>query len=291
LARGHAVTALLRPGGRGEALARLGARCLAVDLLDRTAVARAVAGHDAVVNLATHMRASAGRMLLPGAWRQNDRLRRHGAANLAEAALAGGAARYVQESFALAYPDRGAAWIDESTPLAPGRYNRSLLDAEAAAARFAEGGGAGIVLRFAAFYGPDAMQVRSYADALRRGWAALPGGADRFISSVSHDDAAAAVVAAVLEAPAGVYTVADDEPVTRAVYFGVLAQCLGLAPPRFLPDRAAPLLGSLGRTLARSLRLSNRRLKEATGWRARLPSVREGWPATVAEMRAAGLRL
>jgi hypothetical protein len=37
----------------------------------------------------------------------------------------------------------------------------------------------------------------------------------------------------------------------------------------------------LGLSLARSLRVSNRRFKEATGWAPRYPSVREGWPASV----------
>lgn len=101
--------------------------------------------------------------------------------------------------------------------------------------------------------------------ALRKGWAALPGGPDRYISSVSHDDAATAVAAA-LNAPAGVYTVVDDEPVHRVVYFGSLAEDLGLKPPRFLPGWATPLFGSAGEAMARSLRLSNRKLKGATGW-------------------------
>jgi hypothetical protein len=38
---------------------------------------------DAIVNLATHLPPSTARMLLPGAWRENDRLRRDAAAILA----------------------------------------------------------------------------------------------------------------------------------------------------------------------------------------------------------------
>jgi hypothetical protein len=38
------------------------------------------------------------RALLPGVWRKNDRLRRSASAILAEAALAGGAQRFIQES-------------------------------------------------------------------------------------------------------------------------------------------------------------------------------------------------
>lgn len=142
------------------------------------------------------------------------------------------------------------------------------------------------MLRFAASYGPDAMQVRSYIDTLRRGWAALPGAPQRFISSVSHDDAASAVVAA-LDAPDGIYTVADDEPVRRAEYFGSLAGDLGLKPPRFLPRWTTPLFGSVGDAMSRSLRLSNRKLKRETRWAPVFPSVREGWPAMLRQMKEA----
>jgi nucleoside-diphosphate-sugar epimerase len=283
LAEGHKVTALSRPGASAPAWPA-GVSAAVGDLFDPPALARAVAGHDAVVNLATHMPKTAFRMLFRRAWRANDRIRREGAGNLAAAALAGGATRFVQESFALAYPDRGGAWIGEDTPLAPARYNRTVLDAEAAAARFAADGRIGVVLRFAAFYGPDAMQVRAYVDGVRKGFALLPGARDGFVSSIAHDDAAAAVAAA-LDAPSGAYNAADDEPVTRAVYFGALAEALGVPAPRFLPGWTTPLLGTAASTLARSLRISNRKLRSATGWRPKHPGVRQGWPATVAEMQ------
>jgi hypothetical protein len=66
------------------------------------------------------------------------------------------------------------------------------------------------VPRFAAFYGPDAFQVRDMIRLVRKDWAALPGAADAYVSSVSHDDAASAVFAA-LALPAGTYNVVDDE--------------------------------------------------------------------------------
>jgi nucleoside-diphosphate-sugar epimerase len=257
-----------------------------VDLFDVDELKQAVAGHDAVINLATHMPSASWKMLFRTAWRLNDRLRREGVANVVEAALHCRVGTLVQESFALTYPDRGDDWIDERTALDPSAYNMTVVDAEKSVDKFSAGGGRGVVLRFAAFYGPDAMQVKSYINTLRMGWAALPGGPDRYISSVSHDDAAAAVVAA-LNVPSGAYTVADDEPVLRAVYFGSLARDLGLKPPRFLPSWATPLFGSAGEAMARSLRLSNRKLRNATGWTPRFPSVRDGRPPMLAQMRDA----
>ncbi|WP_242352042.1 NAD(P)-dependent oxidoreductase [Anaeromyxobacter sp. SG64] len=279
LAAGHEVTAVARAPEARERLVRAGANAIALDLLDPAAVRRAVAGHEIVVNLATHI-PSPGRMLLPFAWRENDRLRREASANLCEAALAGGASRFVQESFALVYEDAGDAWVAERSRIRPVRYNRSVLDAERAAARFASHGGAGVVLRFAAFYGPDASHLRPLLAAARRGFAALPGAGDAFISSISHDDAASAVVAA-LRVPLGVYDVADDEPVRRREYFDLLAAALGVPPPRLLPPWVKLVSGSLGELLARSLRISNWKLREAAGWAPRYPSVREGWAATI----------
>jgi nucleoside-diphosphate-sugar epimerase len=287
LARGHSVTIAARPGHAHSHAAQAGVTPVAADLFDRDTLRRAVEGHDAVINLATHMPSSAWKMVFRSAWRVNDRLRSEGVTNLVEAARSQGITKFVQESFALAYPDRGDDWIDEDTALEPADYNRTVLDAERAVAEFSSRGGTGIVLRFAAFYGPDAMQVQSYISSLRRGWAALPGGPHRFISSISHDDAAAAV-AAVLDAPKGVYTVTDDEPVRRREFFGSLAANLRLKPPRFLPLWTAPLFGSVGDAMARSLRLSNRKLKAQTRWTPRYPSVRDGWPAILREMASNG---
>jgi 2-alkyl-3-oxoalkanoate reductase len=190
----------------------------------------------------------------------------------------------LRRAVAPTYPDSGDRWIDETTPLEPSDYNRTVLDAEEAATTFSGDDRAGVVLRFAAFYGPDATQVKGYIDGLRRGLVVLPGGPDRYISSIAHDDAASAVVAAIT-ASAGAYNVTDDEPVTRAAFFGSLADNLGLRQPRFLPAWATVLFGSVGEAAARSLRLCNRKLKEETGWAPRFPSVREGWPATLAEMK------
>ncbi|HKC44404.1 MAG TPA: NAD(P)H-binding protein [Burkholderiales bacterium] len=283
VAAGHQVSAIGRAPDKRAALERLGAVPVDADLFAPDALRRAVAGHAVVINLATHLPSGFG-MFLPGAWRENDRVRRIGAANLADAAIAAGAERFVQESFAPAYPDRGDEWIDERTPLKPVRYNRSVVDAERAAERFAQSGRIGVVLRFAAFYGPDAWQTLDMIRYVRRGWAPIPASPASFFSSVSHDDAAAAVVAA-LRVPAGAYNVVDDEPVRRREYFDTLAAALGVAPPTLPPAWAAHLFGSLGEMAARSLRISNRKLRAESDWRPADRSVREGWQRVVAALR------
>jgi 2-alkyl-3-oxoalkanoate reductase len=282
---GHQVTAVARTAEKAKGVERAGARPVAVDLFDAAGVRRALAGHDAVINLATHIPRSTTAMLLPWAWRENDRIRREASAILVDAALAQGVGRFVQESFAPMYPDCGDDWIDEEVPPQPARYNRSTLDAERSAARFTHAGGTGVVLRYAGFYGPDAAHVPDLIRFTRRGMAALPGRPEAYFSSVSHDDAASAAVAA-LGVPAGIYNVADDEPLRRAEFAAVVAASLGAPPPTPQPAWMARLMGSLGELLSRSVRISNRAFREAAGWSPRWPSLREGWPAMLAEMGA-----
>ncbi|SRR6266542_287077 len=288
VAGGHRVTAVGRSAERLAALERQGATTSRVDLFDPGMLRAAVAGCDAILNLATHMPKTTTRMLFPGAWAENDRLRRIGSANLVDAALTENVRRFVQESFAPAYPDRGDQWIDEDTPIQPAGYNRTIADAEASAARFTQrSGGAGIVLRFGAFYGPDSRFLRDMIRVVRRGWVPMPGAPESFLSPISHDDAATAAVAA-LEVGAGTYNVVDDEPVTRREYFDTLAAVLGVPPPKFPPQWTVHLLGSAGELLSRSQRISNRKLKSQSGWAPKYPSVRESWRAVVSAMEKSG---
>ena len=287
VSEGHSVVAMVHGSRSHGALEAIGAAAVEADFFESKSLRRAAAGCDAVVNLATHMPANSLQMLRRSAWKENDAIRTRGSSNLVDAALAEGVGRFVQESFAPVYPDRGDRWIDESVPLRTIRYNRSVRDAEASAARFTKAGGAGVVLRFAAFYGPDSrFLIEAIGQFRKTGRAFYPGSPEAFVSSVHHDDAATAAAAA-LALPAGTYNVADDEPVTRRDYFESLAQALGMPPPKPFPWWARALLGSLGELLARSERISNRKLRAASAWAPRYRSVREGWPSVAAALPAA----
>lgn len=280
LRSGHTVTAAGRSPVKRRYLEQQGAQVVEADLFDLTAMRQAVRRHDAIVNLATHMPSSAKKMMLPLAWRENDRLRRVGSATIVEAALTEGVARVVQESFAPIYVDSGDAWIDELTPVKPARYNRSVLDAERNAARFAASGGTGVVLRFAALYGPDHLFLEML-DVIRKGWSPLPGEPTAYITSLAQDDAAMAVVAA-LGVPSGTYNVAEDQPLRRGEWVGSLAAAAGLPSPRFLPSWLTRLGGSAMRLLARSQRISNRKLRGRSNWAPRYRDPREAWSELVA---------
>jgi nucleoside-diphosphate-sugar epimerase len=101
------------------------------------------------------------------------------------------------------------------------------------------------------------------------------------VTTVARSPEKAAAVRAALAVPGGVYNVVDDEPLPRRAFYDSLAEALGVPPPKLLPAWVKVLAGSLGETTARSLRISNRKLRQASGWAPRYPSVREGWRSVV----------
>jgi nucleoside-diphosphate-sugar epimerase len=283
VAGGHEVTGVARSPEKADLLRSLGASPATVDLFDAGAVKDAVAGHEVVVNLATHIPPTT-RAAMPGAWRENERIRSTVPVHLVDAALATGAGRYVQEALAFIYADAGGEWVDEDAPVDGGSFNQGVHRAEEEAARFTAAGGTGVVLRFGLFHGPDSDQTLQAIALARKGMAMTLGPADAYLSIIEVHDAARAVVAA-LGAPAGIYNVVDDEPLTRRAYADALAAALGRTKPLRLPPQvAAKLGGSKTSLLARSERVRNARFKEATGWAPQHPSAREAWAAIVREV-------
>jgi len=279
---GHDVTAVGRTPDKRALLESEGARGVTLDLFDPEAVRNAVRGADAILNLATAVPPTGLRMFLAGSWHEMDRVRREVSTNLVEAALAGDTVeRLIQESFAPIYADGGQAWLDETAPAQPARYDRSALDAEANAERLTRAGRVGVVLRFGMLYGPYDAATDQLIDAIRRGWFPLFGRPEAYCSWVEHGDAAEAVVEA-LPVPAGIYNVVESQPLTRQDLGDGIARLLAVRPPRFLPPWAAHLGGVLGETLARSLRVSNRKLQQASGWAPRYRTALAGFAAIIA---------
>ena len=79
--------------------------------------------------------------------------------------------------------------------------------------------------------------------------------------------------------------VTDDEPLRRREFFDSLAAALGVRRPFIPPKWAAFVAGSLGEMMARSLRISNRKLRAESGWAPKYPSAREGWRAVAGELK------
>lgn len=294
---GHRVRTTARGEENSKLVRSLGAEPLEVDLYDAAAVRRAIAGSDAVLRLTTKI-PSLLRMGKRGAWTETNRLRTVGAGILVEAASLERIPIYVHESVVFVYADGGAEWLDEGarTDDSGATLLRAALDGEREAVRFTQAGGRGIVLRFGGFYGPDAPSTLETAQLLRRRMLPQVGRGANYMSSIYVADAGRAVAAA-LAVPAGTYNICDDAPAPFAEYLQVVAKSLGAPRPWRLPAALGPMLfGEVARFLFRSLRVSNRRFREAAGWRPEVTSVSEGWPRIAAQWglrtsaAAAGMR-
>jgi UDP-glucose 4-epimerase len=269
LARGHRVTGVTRSAAGRSLLEGLGARAVEAEVFDQPALESAFAGADIVINLLTHV-PPADRMALPGAWVENDRLRREASAVIARAAQAAGAGCLVQESLAFLYADGGDAWVDEGVPVAGGGTTTAALAAENNATQLFAGDK--VILRFGMFIGPDSHLSRADVENARKGLSPSVGRRDAYQPTLWLDDAGTAVAAAVI-APAGTYNVADGDPPTRAEIDAALAAVVGRDALRPAVDVIPPEL----EPLSRSQRVRSRKLQEASGWTARVRGGTDGW--------------
>jgi nucleoside-diphosphate-sugar epimerase len=277
LAAGHHVTVMARTAPASEHLRRLGAVPVTASLFDTDALRRAVAGHDVVLNLATHIPVGSA-AVRPAAWREDDRIRTEGSRTLVDAALHQGVGRFVQEAVAFIYPDRGDDWITERTVPAPNpRSQAATMAATAQASRFSEAGGVGVVLRFGLFYGPDPASLDALAR-VRAGKPVVLGRAGGWLSPVHPEDAAAAVVAA-LGCPAGIYNVCEP-PVRRSDWAAAIGTAAGRGPAKFYPALIQRLAGPRAEPLGRSLRVDSGAFTNATGWMPAHRSTSGGWGET-----------
>lgn len=266
LAAGHQVTGVTRSASGRERLEGLGAGAVEADVFDEESLRRAFDGADAVVNLLTHV-PSADRMGDPSAWAENDRIRNEASAAIARAAQAAHVKRLVQESIAFVYADGGDTWLDEDAPVVEGGVATSALAAERNARELFDGDS--VVLRFGVYMGPDSGSSQAALAAARNGVSVAAGPPDAYRPTIWLEDAAAAVAAA-LGVPAGTYNVVDTDPATNAEIDAALART---AQVEALGATKGPQDGPL----ARSLRLSNRRLRHASGWAPRLRAATEIW--------------
>lgn len=278
VAAGHSVTALARSDAKAAELAARGATPVRGSLFDTAHLATLFAGQDAIANLATALPATADFARF-SAWKENIRIRTEGSASVVDAALQAGVPRIVQESVSMIYRDRGGEWIDEDWATDDFPMAMSNHAAEASAQRFTAAGGVGVVLRFGWFYGRGAAHSEEFlALARKRGVAFMIGPPRSYLSSIHIEDGGRAIASA-LEAPAGVYNIVDDEPLTKRDWADALARAAGRKRYIRAPGSLALILGDNTTSLTRSLRVSNAWFKHLTGWAPQFPSAREGLAA------------
>lgn len=271
---GHQVTGVARTDQKAVVLRRLGATPVQVDLFDAAALKPAMAGHEVVANLATNV-PPLEQAMQPTAWDMHNRIRNEASVSLTRAAVEAGCQTFIQESITFPYADKGMEWIDEADAINCPAEMASSRMAEEQAEWFSQNGGQAIVLRFALFYAHDSSHTHAFQTAVRSGQSPFLGDPAGYMSHIHAEDAASAVVSA-LHAPAGIYNVAEDEPMSRRELAHIIAEIEGVAIPAPLEPMQGEVSGSL-EALMRSQRISNKHFKQTTGWAPQYPSIKEGW--------------
>lgn len=248
---GHSVIALTRSSEKAQILAKQCIEPAIADVFDPDAVKEIICRSkpDVVIEQLTALPKTYTRESMDAAAPFNRRLRLEGGANVLAGAQAAGVGRYLRQSIAF-WATPGSGLADEETALA--------LDASPAVAAdvrvvtelehklLAVPSIEGIILRYGFFYGtgtwfaPDgdaAVQVR-------RGQFPVVGNGQGVWSWLHIDDAAMATIAAAERGKAGIYLIADNEPLPVCKWLPVFAQWLdGPPPPHVSVDDALKTSG------------------------------------------------
>lgn len=199
LAAGHQLTGTTRSAARAAELEAAGVTAVVLDACDGDAVheAMSTARPDVVIHQLTDLPATRDPATYPAALAANARLRILATPNLAVAARAAGAQRFIAQSVAFAYAP-GATPREEGDPLdfAGGASKAVLLRGVVALEAVALGtpGLPGIVLRYGYLYGPGTW----YAARQGKGF-------------IHVDAAAQAALPAIGRGRAGIYNIAEDD--------------------------------------------------------------------------------
>lgn len=198
VAVGHTVIGTTRSSDRSEAIIKLGAQPVVIDIFNATAVhdAVVVAKPDAIIHQLTDLAFAPGTPQYEEGLKRNARIRVEGTANLVAAAKAAGVRRMIAQSVAWLYKPGPRARV-ETDPLTPAEgAATTTIDGVNALERAVLALPEGVVLRYGFFYGPGTWSPQR---------ASRP-------PAVHIDAAAQATALALTKAKPGIYNVGDDDP-------------------------------------------------------------------------------
>ena len=247
-ARGEDVTVLQRRPSE------LGLPEVLADVADGPAVARAVAGQDAVVHLAA-------KVDVTGPWPAYERANVWGTRQVLQACRDAGITRLVQVSSpSVAHAGASLVGVD-AEPAAPanarGPYARSKAISEAEALA-ADGTGAGplhvVAVRPHLVWGPgDTQLVGRVVDRARRGRLPVIGTGAVLVDTTYVDNAVDALIAALDHCPerhGEAFVISNGEPRPVAELFGDFCAAAGVARPRWhVPARLAVAAGGVAEAM------------------------------------------
>ncbi len=172
------------------------------------------------------------------------------------------------------YGDTGGAWVDETAQIGGGRrFARAEADAE-----WLNRGAR--VLRLPGIYGPG----RSALERVRDGSARMIDVSNQVFSRVHVDDIVQGCTK-VLNAEAGAYNLADDQPSSQNVVIIAACELLGVDPPPLQSLDEAQLSPMARAFYAENRRVANGKAKRVLGWQPRYPTYREGLAACLTALR------
>jgi nucleoside-diphosphate-sugar epimerase len=280
MVRGHEVIGTCHAPGNAERVRALGAKAIALDLLDPRAVRKAVleTEPDAIIHQATALADAHFSRSLDRSFAPTNRLRTEGTDALLAAAREAGVHRFAAQSFASFRHARvGGPVKSEDDPLDPAPP--AAVRETNAAMRYLDQAvthAGGIALRYGGFYGaPNDGLI----EPVRKRQFPIIGNGGGLSSFIHLDDAAAATVLALEHGRAGIYNIVDDEPAPVREWLPVLANALGAKPPRHVPRWLARLVAGEAAVMmgTESRGASNAKAKRELGWTLRYPSWRQGF--------------
>lgn len=193
------------------------------------------------------------------------------AALMAKRAFSG---RAIYTSSVSVYPDAGGAWLSEEDADPDNERGAIILESERLFLNASEEASLA-VLRLGGIYGPGrTIFARRISDASEP----LPGRGDYFLNLTRLEDIVSAIMEVAFSETAlkGVFNVVDDTPSLKQDIVSWISDKMGRPSPGF--SGKADALGSRrGGSMPANRRISNEKLRKATGWRPRFASFREGY--------------
>ncbi len=171
------------------------------------------------------------------------------------------------------YGDLGGGWAMEWSPSQPGsERGRRRMKAEA---NWTTATSRHRVVRLPGIYGPG----RSAFDRLRAGTARRLIKPGHVFSRIHVDDIAGGLLALLQSDAYGAFNLCDDLAAPPQDVIAFAAELLSVEPPPEVPIEDAQLSPMAQSFYAECKRVSNARIKAATGWRPLYPTYREGLSA------------
>ena len=249
---GHRVRALVRDENRCSDLRHWGVEIVRGDLRDSASLTRAIHGIDTVYHIAALFRQE--NVSRKEMWANNVQ----GTKNILDAAVKAGVQRFVHCSTIGVHGDIKNPPANEESPYAPGDYyQESKTAAEKITLQYMKDGKLPVVVfRPGGIYGPRDLRFLKLIRPIKSGRFVMLGSGEVVYQMIYIDDLVDGIMlcGTKRDAVGRIYILTGDEPSTLNQLVGVIAEVLGVRPPRLrFPVTPVYLAGFLCELLCKPL--------------------------------------